>query len=128
MNAVPLKVLLVEDSAAILDRVQELLSEDPLIETAGAVTTEQAAIEAVRMQSPDAIVLDLFLAKGSGFGVLSSLNGMKPRPYVVVMTTHAAAQIRRQALELGADIFLDKTRDIMQLPEILSAYREQRRN
>jgi chemotaxis response regulator CheB len=54
-----LRVLLVEDSPVLADRLREALVPLAGIELVGTVVDESAAVEAVRAMRVDAIILDL---------------------------------------------------------------------
>jgi two-component system, OmpR family, response regulator len=120
-----LKVLLVEDSQLLHDRLMELMSDIDGIEPIGTVTTEAEAISAIESQHPNAILLDLRLKEGTGFGVLRHINSMEVRPSVVVITNYALPQYRKQAEVLGARFFLDKTQDFEQIPDTLELLRRE---
>lgn len=120
-----LRVLLVEDSQLLAERLLELMSDIAGVSSVGSVTTESDAIRAVMAQKPDAILLDLRLKEGTGFGVMRYLNAMHSRPAVVVITNYALPQYRHQAEALGARYFLDKTQEFDRIPEILEQLREE---
>jgi DNA-binding NarL/FixJ family response regulator len=114
-----LKVLLVEDSQLLSERLLELMSDIDGVTPLGAVTTEAAAIEAINTQHPHAILLDLRLKEGTGFGVMRHINTMPTRPAVVVITNYALPQYRKQAELLGARFFLDKSQEFDRIPATL---------
>jgi DNA-binding NarL/FixJ family response regulator len=95
------------------------------IEPVGTATTEAEAISAIQSQHPNAILLDLRLKEGTGFGVLRYINSMEVRPSVVVITNYALPQYRKQAEVLGARFFLDKTQDFEQIPDTLELLRRE---
>lgn len=125
MIAADFRVLLVEDSKLLSERLLELMSDLDGIETVGAVSTETDAIQAVKQHHPDAIILDLRLKEGTGFGVMRYLNTLTSRPAVVVITNYALPQYRQQAEVLGVRYFLDKTQEFDQLPNILETLRNE---
>lgn len=121
-----LKVLLVEDSQLLHDRLMELMSGIDGVEPIGTATTEAEAISAIDAGHPDAILLDLRLKEGTGFGVMRHINSKDVRPAVVVITNYALPQYRKQAEMLGARFFLDKTKEFEQIPDTLELlHREQ---
>jgi DNA-binding NarL/FixJ family response regulator len=126
MSGKELKVLLVEDSQLLSDRLLELMSDITGVTPIGAVTTEAAAIRVIDAEQPQAILLDLHLKEGTGFGVLRYINTMAQRPSVVVITNYALPQYRRQAEVLGARYFLDKTQEFERIPETLEALRKEK--
>jgi two-component system, OmpR family, response regulator len=123
-----LRVLLVEDSHLLSARLLELVAEIDGVTPIGAVTTESEAIESVRKDHPDAVILDLRLKEGTGFGVMRFINTlqMQARPAVIVITNYALPQYRQQAQALGVGYFLDKSQEFDQLPGILDTLRKTR--
>lgn len=122
MATAELRVLLVEDSRILAEKIVELLSEDPVVRIVGVVATEDDAICALQAELPDAVVLDLRLAEGSGFGVLTFLRGLAVRPRVVVMSNYVMPAYRQRVEQLGADWFLDKSSQFGELPGVLHAW------
>ena len=112
-----LRVLLVEDSARLAERLKELLAQLDGIDVVATVADQQSAIDVVRRESIDVMILDLQLKQGTGFGVLKALG--TSRPIVVVLTNYSLPEYRRRADEMGVRHFLNKSRDYEILPEIL---------
>jgi two-component system OmpR family response regulator len=121
---IPLRVLLVEDSALLVQRISELVNALPFVRLAGNVNSEAAAIERLDAGGIDAVILDLQLHTGTGFGVLRALRERDSMPPVIVFTNFAIAAYRDSALALGAAHFLDKSRDYDQLPSVLQEMSE----
>ena len=112
-----LRVFLVEDSAAIRERLTETLSSLKHVQVAGHAETEAAAIAALQADPCDAVVLDLQLKQGHGFNVLKALRSdpNTARMIVLVLTNHATPQYLARSIELGADHFFDKSHEYDQL-------------
>jgi two-component system OmpR family response regulator len=114
-----LKVLLVEDSSVLTERMAEALCQFPEIDLVGTADSEHPALLEIRRRRVDVVLLDLQLKQGTGFGVLRAIGSMQSKPCVVVLTNHDTAEHERNAVALGANCFLDKARDFQRLPEIL---------
>jgi CheY-like chemotaxis protein len=112
-----LKVLLVEDSPRIAGMLRDLLEVESGISDIHIVPDQQDAITQVRQTTYDLMILDLQLRSGTGFGVLEALGD--EHPLTVVLTNHALPEYRRRAGELGAEYFLDKSKDLEQLQSII---------
>jgi DNA-binding NarL/FixJ family response regulator len=61
---------------------------------------------------PDVVLLDLRLSAGSGLAVLKHVKIAWPAIKVAVMTSHAQPDYRERCMELGADRFYDKQKDM----------------
>lgn len=114
-----LRVLLVEDSKLLADRLSETLEQLPGVKVVGVADTEFGAVTMSRLYDVDAMILDLQLREGTGFGVLRTLG--KSRPAVIVLTNFSLPGYAEQARALGVEEFLDKGKDFERLPSILAA-------
>src|SRR5450631_193706 len=114
-----LRVLLVEDSKVLTERLTEAIRQIPEVELIGTADTEAGALAAVKRDSVDVIILDLHLKQGTGFGVMRALATTQLRPRIIVLTNYDLPEYKNAALTLGATHFLDKARDYGRLPEVL---------
>lgn len=127
MSTSDLRVLLVEDSKILAERLLELIGQIAGVSVIGIVDTESAAIETARQQRPDVLLLDLQLKEGTGFRVIRQLiDSVDVRPAFVVITNYALPSYRDQAYNLGACHFIDKTANFDLIPNVLSLLRDER--
>ena len=103
------RVFLVEDSGAVRQRVVGMLSRIEGVNTVGSASTARDAESAILATQPDAVLLDVKLAEGSGFDVLRSLRALAPHIDVFMLSNFAARPYRDRAANLGARGFFDKT-------------------
>jgi two-component system OmpR family response regulator len=115
------KVLLVEDSAVLVEILSEALVQIPEVDLVGVADSEAEALRVIARDRVDLIFLDLQLKQGTGFGLLRALADMHPAPRSVVLTNHDLPEYQSAAMALGATYFLDKARDFHRLPEIVRA-------
>lgn len=119
-NPTILRVLLVEDSPLIRERLAESLVSPGRIEIVGQADSEQSAVGLLAAAPWDAMVLDLQLRHGTGLGVLRALASRRPvGTKVIVLTNYAFPQYRAKSLALGADYFFDKAREYHRVREVL---------
>ena len=124
--AEPLRLLLVEDSRVLSERLTEAIRQIPEVELIGTAETEAAAVAAVKRDAIDVIVLDLHLKQGTGFGVMRALAATQLNPRIIVFTNYDLPEYKNAAMALGATHFLDKARDYGRLPEVLREICEER--
>jgi two-component system cell cycle sensor histidine kinase/response regulator CckA len=118
MNRTGLKVLLVDDSIELLERLVEMLSHVPDLDIVGQVTSVADARAILPKLHADLVILDLQLRDGSGFDVLRELRASHPQTKVIVFTNHPEEQYRRRCSELGVTHFLTKSTDSRLLIEL----------
>jgi DNA-binding NarL/FixJ family response regulator len=114
-----LRVLLVEDSKVLTERLIEAIRQISEVQFIGTVDSETAAIAAIKRDAVDVVILDLHLKQGTGFGVMRGLAAGGAKPRIIVLTNYDLPEYKSAAMALGATHFLDKARDYGRLPEIL---------
>ncbi|HWP20651.1 MAG TPA: response regulator transcription factor [Burkholderiaceae bacterium] len=120
----PLRVLVIEDSALIRERLLDLIGSCDGIEVVAEAETEAQALAALERDRFDAVVVDLQLREGSGFGVLQALRQRAERPLTLVLTNTSTRPIRQRCLALGAHHFFDKSNEFDQVATALEAMRD----
>jgi DNA-binding NarL/FixJ family response regulator len=121
-----MKVFVVEESAVIRERLRGMLESIPGVELAGEVDSEAEAVRSICSLLPDVVILDFMLASGNGLGVLRGIRMQPLDICVIVLTNDVYPQYRKKCMEAGADFFLDKSRDIEALGNLLSRLTEGR--
>lgn len=96
-----MKVLIVEDDKALGLFLQKGLKLDG--HETFLVEDGEAALEHVRADQPDLMVLDLSLPKRDGIEVLEELRALSPDTSVLVLTGRNNVEERVRCLNLGAD-------------------------
>jgi DNA-binding NarL/FixJ family response regulator len=114
-----LRVLLVEDSKVLTERLTEAIRQIPDVELIGTADTEATAVASAKRDAVDVIILDLHLKQGTGFGVMRALAVAQLKPRIIVLTNYDLPEYKNAAIALGATHFLDKARDYGRLPEVL---------
>jgi len=111
---VALITYLVEDNKMILDNLIETLEEIASVKVVGHAATEAEATRWLLVHDGHwhLAVVDLFLQEGSGLGVLAGCRQREPYQKVVVLTNYATDDVRRRAMELGADAVFDKSNQL----------------
>src|SRR5262245_54844166 len=99
-------ILLVEDNARLTSSLVRGCSEcDLMVE---AVDTGTAALDRLKEQHCDAVILDLGLPDIDGVDVLVSARSMGVNVPVLVLSARDAVEQRVEALDCGADDYLLK--------------------
>lgn len=109
-----LKTYIVEDNPVIRESLIAALEELVPVEVVGTAEDELTAVEWLMRPGShvDLVIVDIFLKRGSGLGVLRAIAGLPKRHNVVVLSNYATQDIRRKCLELGADQVFDKSNEI----------------
>jgi two-component system chemotaxis response regulator CheB len=104
-----IKVMVVDDSAVVRQVVAGLLAAAPGIEVIAAVADPLLAIERLRQQWPDVIVLDVEMPRMDGITFLRKIMTERPTPVVICSTlTDKGAKTTLEALAAGAVAIVTK--------------------
>jgi len=121
LNDLP-RVLLVEDSLPIRQRLRSLVTESGLAQVVAEASSVKSALAEFERMAPDAVVLDLQLTDGTGYTVLEAIKRSRPSCRVIVMANFAEAESQQRCLEMGADHFLEKSTDFERVPALLAGH------
>jgi len=105
----PLRVLIVDDSAMMRSFLREVLSGDPAIEVVGVAPDPFSARQKIKDLNPSVITLDIEMPGMDGLTFLEHLMRLRPMPVVMVSSlTQRGAAVTLKALEIGAVDFVAK--------------------
>ena len=104
-----IKVMIVDDSAVVRQVLSGLLNKATGIEVIHAVSDPLLAMERMKTQWPDVIVLDVEMPRMDGITFLRKIMAERPTPVVICSTlTEKGAQTSVEALSSGAVAIITK--------------------
>ncbi|HTQ03278.1 MAG TPA: chemotaxis response regulator protein-glutamate methylesterase [Polyangiaceae bacterium] len=105
----PVKVLVVDDSALVRRLLSELIRQNPEFEVVGTAADPYEARDKIKALNPDVLTLDVEMPKMDGLTFLRHLMRLRPMPVVMVSSlTERGADVTIEALETGAVDFITK--------------------
>jgi len=119
----PLRVLIADDSPPVAEMLKELLEQPGRVEVVGWADARDEVLLAVSRTKPDVVILDLQLRTGTGTEVIRALRAdarMAPLK-ILVTSNHVSPQLREGCLQLGADGYFDKVKELQELVAAVSA-------
>lgn len=119
--------LMVEDSALVRSRLIPMLAAFSGVRVVAIAESEAEALDWLRRNRCDLVLLDVSLRGGSGLGLLDALGAAEPRsgvalPLRVVLTNDASDAVRRHCAARGATAVFDKS---IQLDELFDFLRRE---
>ena len=104
-----INVMVVDDSAVVRKVVSAMLESAPGIKVLHAVSDPLLAIERMKQQWPDVIVLDVEMPRMDGITFLRKIMSERPTPVIICSTlTEKGAQTTMAALAAGAVSIITK--------------------
>ncbi len=114
--AAKIRVLIVDDSAAVRQALANILGSDPEIEVIGVASDPFVAARRIQAEVPDVITLDVEMPHMDGITFLRKLMSQRPLPVVMCSSlVEERSETLMQALEAGAvDVVLKPRLDAAQ--------------
>ena len=118
----PIRVLLVDDHPVVRAGLRALLTSATGIEVVAEAASGSAALDLVREQAPDVVLMDLQM--GAGMDGVTATEGLQQLPHpprVLILTTYDTDADILRAVEAGAAGYLLKDAPADQLIEAVRA-------
>jgi DNA-binding NarL/FixJ family response regulator len=106
------RVMVVEDSDIVREVMRLFLAGIPGLLVTGEYCCAPTAIEGIRHDPPEVLLLDIQLHAGNGMDVLNVMTAEYPAVKVIVVTNYADPVFRRHYADAGAYGFYDKCREL----------------
>ena len=126
-NPPQVRVLLVDDSTCVRERLAESLSALDGVEVIGQVGNVAAALEFMQKQKPEVVVVDIELPGQSGMELLADLP-KTGRPLVIILTNYDYPVLRQGCARLGADFYFYKPVELERVIEVCEDLAKRNRN
>jgi two-component system OmpR family response regulator len=110
-----MKVLVVDDSAIIRERLIAMLSRIIRAEDISYAEDAPEAMNSIQKLNPDAVILDTRTPGGNGIDVLQEIKRNNQTVPVIVLTDYPYRQYRRKYVDAGTDFFFDKSTEFNQV-------------
>jgi len=102
------KLLIADDHAVVREGLKRILSETPDLVVGGEAGSGQEALDRVRAEAWDVVLLDISLPGMSGLDVLKQLQRERPGLPVLVLSIYPEDQYAVRVLKAGASGYLTK--------------------
>lgn len=104
-----MRVLIVDDVAAVREALRLLLSEEPGVEVVGEAADGEQAVQMVDVLRPDLVLMDIEMPHMDGLAAMRAIRRRPAPPKLVAMSIYGASDsLRASALDAGAAIYVEK--------------------
>ncbi len=113
MATTPVRLILVDDNEVMLDLLVDLLEDIERFEIVGKAYDGRQAIDLIKTEKPDVVVLDLCMPYIDGLGVMEAFQLEKEQyfPKFVITSCVGQEHITTKAMKLGATYYMIKPFD-----------------
>lgn len=110
-----IRVVLVDDQTLVRQGVRSLLELAGDIDIVAEAGDGDAAVEAIRRERPDVVLLDVRMPRRNGLDVLRDLKASADLPPTILLTTFDDDQVLLEGVKAGAKGYLLKDVSLEQL-------------
>lgn len=103
-----IRVLVVDDDPLVRAGLRLILGGSPAVTVTGEAEDGLAALEVVRRDHPDVVLMDIRMPRMDGVEATRLIRELDDPPHVIVLTTFDADDLVVRALQAGAGGFLLK--------------------
>jgi two-component system response regulator (stage 0 sporulation protein A) len=110
--AEPIRVLLADDNRDFVEILREYIHTQEDMVLTGVAYNGNDALEMIKKEEPDVVVLDIIMPHLDGLGVMEKLGNISKRPRVIILTSFGQENMTQRAVQLGADYYILKPFDL----------------
>lgn len=114
-----MKVLIADGSQVVMERMLTLMRDIPNVEPLSPAYHAQATLESMRANDPELLIVDMRIPGAKEMDLLQTIRREKPKAIVIILSNLVCTQYQKQAKALGADIFMDKSREFVRLSQLV---------
>ena len=110
-----MRILLADDHALVRAGIRSLLEKIPGVEVAGEASNGREAIELIRTELPDLVLMDIAMKELGGLEALPRITKNFPSVKVIILSAHANEEYVIRALRSGAAGYMLKDAATLEL-------------
>ncbi len=106
-----LQVAIADDNERIVELLNTIIRNENGMEIVGTAGNGEDAVDMIRKNQPDVVLLDLIMPKMDGLGVMEKLKedkAMKKQPAFIVLSAIGQEDVTEDAFALGANYYMMK--------------------
>ncbi len=107
-----IRVLLADDNRDFVEILREYINSQEDMVLCGVAYNGNDALEMIKKEEPDVVVLDIIMPHLDGVGVMEKLGNVSKKPRVIILTSFGQENMTQRAVQLGADYYILKPFDL----------------
>ncbi|MET0012669.1 MAG: response regulator [Sedimenticola sp.] len=115
-----MRILVVEDNTIVAGLIISTIKDLPGDIEVDLATTAAEAVGMVETLEPDIVTLDIRLAEGDGYEVLSAIKHLPHSPRVIVLSNESHDEVSGRCMILGAERYFEKGSQFNMFISVLS--------
>jgi len=122
MMQAALKLLIVDDSTLVVERLAAMIGESNAVNNIYSARNFSEAAQVLSDKKPDIVLLDIHLPGKNGIELLQYIKQQHPKVVTVMLTNQTSENYRIICERMGSDHFIDKSTEFEYIPGIIEEY------
>ena len=115
----PIRVIIVDDHPVVRAGLTSMLGTQSQLQVVGTASSGEEALEIVRRDSPDVLLLDLRMPNMNGIETLLALKKTGSNAAVIILTSYETDEDIYRAVQAGAQGYLLKDTSLREMVEAI---------
>jgi len=103
-----IKILVIDDHPIVRQGIKQSIQDINDIVIAGEASNGDEAVQKIRKENYDLVILDIAMPKKNGIEVIKEIKALKQALPILVLSMHAEKEIVLSSLKAGAAGYLTK--------------------
>jgi DNA-binding NarL/FixJ family response regulator len=105
----PYRILVADDHSVVRRGIRAMLQSQPGVEVPWEASNGIEALQCIKKEKPDLVILDLTMPEMNGLEVVRSVRDESPTTDILVLTMHFSEELAREVLACGALAYVLKS-------------------
>jgi two-component system, NarL family, response regulator NreC len=110
-----IRIVICDDHTLFVEGIKAILRNEQSLEVVGEARNGRQAVEVVKQQKPDIVLMDVSMPDMNGFEAVRRLHEFDADVKVLMLTMHDEEELVARCLEAGADGYIIKDAPASQL-------------
>ena len=102
------RILIVDDHPIVVTGLTQLLQSQADIEVSGQVSSAQGAIDFLKTQIPEMMIVDISLENSNGIELIKNILSLQPQINILVLSMHDETIYAERSIKAGAKGYIMK--------------------
>src|SRR5258707_14602434 len=103
-----IRILITDDHPMVREGLIKILKDEPDVKVVGEAQNASEAMDRLKQQEVDVMILDISLPGRSGLDVLKDLKQRYPKLRILILSMHPEDRFARRVLKIGAAGYVTK--------------------
>lgn len=116
-----IRVIIVDDHPVVRAGLTSMLGTQRQLQVVGSASSGEEALEMIRRDNPDVLLLDLRMPSMNGIDILLALKKANSKAAVIILTSYETDEDIYRAVQAGAQGYLLKDTSLREMVEAISS-------